>query len=143
MGTRNNDPTNGRVYGGDTGLIHIADGERKLVGASLGMMLDETMRQAALARGDRTREEAESQDLCPGCYMVALFNAAVFLAQQNGQSLDELGRTMADAFESLTDRRRLEVEDRVLIESIEVRIDKDGAMERSITSRIWSLLSWT
>lgn len=139
MGTRNNDPTNGRVYGGDTGLIHIADGERKLVGASLGMMLDETMRQAALARGDRTREEAESQDLCPGCYMVALFNAAVFLAQQNGQSLDELGRSMADAFGSLTNQQKV---DTVLIESIEVRLDNDGMVERSITSRIWSLLSW-
>lgn len=103
MTTRNNNATLGRVYGGDTGLIHIADGQRRHVGARLAVLLDSIMRADARMRGDRTEAEADRQDLCPGCYMVAMFNACVELAQQNGQSLSELGATMAAAFQQLAD----------------------------------------
>lgn len=103
MTTRNNNATLGRIYGGDTGLIHIADGQRRNVGARLAVLLDSIMRADARMRGDRTEAEADRQDLCPGCYMVALFNACVELAVQNGQSLSELGNTMAAAFQQLAD----------------------------------------
>lgn len=103
MNTRDNNATLGRVYGGDTGLIHIADGQRRHVGARLAVMLDSIMRADARMRGDRTEAEADRQDLCPGCYMVAMFNACVELARQNGQSLAELGNSMAAAFQALAD----------------------------------------
>jgi hypothetical protein len=101
MATRQFNATEGRVYGGDCGLIHIADGERASVGYTLATWLDSHMRADAISSGRRTREEADAQDLCPGCYMVALFNAAVTLAQQNGQTLQELGDSMAEAFHHL------------------------------------------
>ena len=89
--------TQGRVYGGDPNLIHAKDGTRASVGSELATSLDMMMRAAALENGSRTSEQIETQDLCPGCYMVALYDAAVWLAQRNGQSLSELGRTMAKA----------------------------------------------
>lgn len=101
MTTRQFNATEGRVYGGDCGLIHIGDGERASVGYTLAMWLDSHMRAEAITSGRRTREQADKQDLCPGCYMVALFNAAVTLAHQNGQSLAELGDSMAEAFHHL------------------------------------------
>jgi hypothetical protein len=103
MTTRKNDATLGRVYGGDTGLIHIADGQRRHVGARIAVLLDSMMRADARIRGDRTDTQADRQDLCPGCYMVALFNACVELAQRNNQSLRELGTSMAAAFQHLAD----------------------------------------
>jgi hypothetical protein len=62
---------------------------------------------AVVARGGtggEARNEARAainKPLCPGCYMVALFNAAVTLAKENGQSLTELGNSMAQAFAEL------------------------------------------
>lgn len=103
MTTRDNNPTFGRIYGGDTGLIHIADGQRRHVGARIAVLLDSIMRADARMRGDRTEAQADKQDLCPGCYMVALFNACVELARQNNQSLAELGASMAAAFQQLAD----------------------------------------
>jgi hypothetical protein len=123
MSTRNNDPTNGRVYGGDSGLVHIKDGNRVAMGIHTAMFLDDSMRSAAFADGDRTLEQADNQNLCPGCYMVALFNAAVHLAQQNGQSLDELGRSMSEAFGMLA---KNENPTALYIESIIVQLDADG-----------------
>lgn len=99
--TTNNNPTDGRVYGGDTGLIHIEDGERREVGAWLASMLDQRMRADAYESERRTDKQAQTQDLCPGCYMVAIFNCAIELAKDNGQDLKELGKTMAKAFKRL------------------------------------------
>ena len=93
--------TDGRVYGGDCDLIHIADGKRAEMGAELGRELDAMMRTAAVWSGARTGSQAygeSAQPLCPGCYMVALFNAAVSLADANGQSVHELGASMSRAF---------------------------------------------
>lgn len=122
MGTANNNATNGRVYGGDTGLIHIAEGERANMGNWLAAQLDERMRAEAIADLRRTSNEARSQDLCPGCYMVALFNTAVCLAKQNGQSMTELGNSMAAAFAQLAANPN---PDDANIESIGVELDKD------------------
>lgn len=96
--------TEGRVYGGDCDLIHIADGNRATIGAQMATMLDMTMRMDAAQDGRRTLEQAMAQDLCPGCYMIAGLNMLVTLAEQNGQSLSELGRTMAAAFTMLADQ---------------------------------------
>lgn len=93
--------TDGRVYGGDCNLIHVADGKRAQFGKALAETLDHRMRTAAEAEGRRTYQEAEDQDLCPGCYMIVGFNMLVALAQRNGQSIEELGRTMARAFAEL------------------------------------------
>lgn len=93
--------TLGRVYGGDNNLIHIADGTRSKFGAHFAQEIDRAMRFAALGNGSRTSKEVVSQRLCPGCYMITLFDAAIVLAQNNGQSLVELGATMSAAFQRL------------------------------------------
>ena len=114
---RNDD---GLVYRGACDLIHIQDGQRAEVGGTLANRLDAIMRSRAVSSGARTFEQARSLSLCPGCYMVALFNAAVTLAKANGQSMSELGNSMADAFRALADGGA----DRM--ESITVALDAEG-----------------
>ncbi len=86
-------PNDNRIYGGDPKYVHIPDGQRKAVGANISRLLDREMRSRARASYDTP--------LCPGCYMVALVNAAVLLADANGQSRSELGRSMSQAFAKL------------------------------------------
>jgi len=123
---RNSD---GLVYRGACDLIHIADGERAEMGARLADKLADMMRADALANGSRTFAQVygapgkRAQDLCAGCYMVALFNAAVTLAKENGQSLTELGNSMGDAFRSLAQGGESR------IESIHVALDPDDDSE--------------
>lgn len=100
--TRNG--TEGRVYGGDCDLIHIQDGQRAAMGAAVASFLDAEMRARAFESGARDAEQANAQFLCPGCVMIALFNAAVVLANANGQPLSELGNTMAKAFTILAEQ---------------------------------------
>ncbi len=120
--------TLGRVYGGDPALIHIKDGTRADVGADLATALESMMRANALADGTRTAEAAMSQDLCPGCYMVALYDAAVTLAQRNGQSLLELSRSMAQAFSLLAERL-----DNPFTEEIEVLLDSEPTQQPTVS----------
>jgi hypothetical protein len=61
----------------------------------------------------------EGKALCPGCYMIALYDAAVILAQENGQSLSELGHSMAHIFTQLAQG---EIN---LTEEINVMVDPD------------------
>jgi len=103
MSKRQKNPTCGRVYGSDPSLVHIADGERRKVGAWLAGKLDERMRIDAMRDGSRSPLEATAQDLCPGCFMVAVVNAAVTLAVCNGQSVRELSRSLAAAFQKIAD----------------------------------------
>ena len=91
--TRNG--TEGRVYGGDPNLIHVPDGRRREAGRMAGAAIDFIMRQITESFPWPQRR---TKLLCPGCYMVVLFNAAVWLARQNGQSLTELGETLGTAF---------------------------------------------
>lgn len=93
--------TLGRVYGGDENLIHIADGHRNQFAKDTAAELDRHMRLAALSNGQRDGAQASSQKLCPGCYMVVGYDLLVYLAKHNGQSLVELGSTMAAAFSRL------------------------------------------
>lgn len=118
MATQNG--TDGRVYGGDCDLIHVADGQRAQLGRDMAYILGQQMRRDAFNRGDRTLIQAAEQSLCPGCYMVVGFDMMVTLARQNGQSLRELGRTMAQAFAFLAE---CDESDADCIESIHVILD--------------------
>lgn len=111
--------TDGRVYGGDCDLIHIADGNRQNVGRAMAEALDWRMRLDAEARGARTPQEADAQQLCPGCYMIAGFHMLVELARQNGQSTQELGASMARAFQALRDGRMIGEEIEVILDPVE------------------------
>lgn len=88
--------TNGRVYGGDPTLVHVPDHHRTDMGDGVAQMLDSAMRMVAKIQGTNDRGT-----LCPGCYMIVLFDAAVKLAQKNGQPVQELGHSMADLFQKL------------------------------------------
>lgn len=116
--TRKHDATNGRTYGGDTGLVHIQDGKRQAMGKWLATQLSQRIRMNAVEDNLCTYLQSTSLDVCPGCYQVALFNAAIELAKQSHQPLSELGRSMAAAFQHLADHS--EAMDR---ESIEVMLD--------------------
>lgn len=127
--TRNG--TDGRVYGGDPNLIHIADGTRATMGAQLATMLDMSMRMAALESGARTEDEMMYQALCPGCYMVALYDAALALAEANGQDVKELGRSMANIFSRLA-----QTGDSTPVEEIDVITDEQLATTPNIAGFI-------
>lgn len=121
--------TEGRVYGGNPALIHVMDGTRAELGEYIAGKVAAEMRIGAVLDGTRSLAQAygteghplsptkDAQKLCPGCYMVVLFNAAVKLAQENGQSLSELGNSMAEAF------RKLAEGGSGAIEEIEVLLD--------------------
>lgn len=115
--TRNGtaDPHSGqsRVYGGDCNLVHIADGTRKSVGAYLADELDSMMRFRAKREGKNN-----TGLLCPGCAMIALFNAALIVAERTGQPRSELAATMRHAFDRL-----LRDPEAGLTEEIEVILD--------------------
>lgn len=87
--------TDGRTYGGDCNLVHIQDGMRGEFGKALADLVDSGMR--AMAGEDKSA----GKKLCPGCYMIALYNAALYLAERNGQDKRELCRSMAEAFNAL------------------------------------------
>lgn len=112
--------TDGRIYGGDPGLVHIPDGRRTEFGRHIADHIQEDMRRMAASAAPREYENL-GKPLCPGCYMVALFNAAVFLARDSGQSQKELARSMAYAFAQLGD---CEPGDDACIESIAVKLDE-------------------
>jgi hypothetical protein len=112
--------TEGRVYGGDPDLIHVEDGGREMLGRFMAAVLDDRMRRDATERGARAPVAAQEQPLCPGCYMVVGFDMLVALAQRNGQSLAELGRSMAAAFTKLAEGGE------AMIEEICVVLDDDN-----------------
>lgn len=98
--------TDGRVYGGDCDLIHVADGKRAFAGRKMAELMDEWMRSRVAESGARTVEQLwgdDAQALCPGCYMIVGFNMLLTLAKRNGQSVQELGRTMSAAFAKLAE----------------------------------------
>lgn len=103
--------TDGRVYGGACDLVHIPDGRRRDAGRMVGEFVERVQRMVA------KRPDASEMLLCPGCYMIALVNAAVWLAENNGQSLAELGATMARAFQQIAETGSYEP---AMIEEIEV-----------------------
>lgn len=108
-----------RVYGGKPNYVHIPDGKRKMVGQDIAQFVDSLMR--VLSEGDGSK----SKPLCPGCFMIALFNAAVYLADQNGQSRSELGRSMAAAFQALADNPQAGLTEEMAIK-LDPQQDSDG-----------------
>jgi len=84
--------SDGRTYGGDDSLVHIADHHRHDVGRKLAAYLDQTMR----VHSDPPKPA--DANLCPGCFMIALLDASIYLAQANGQPLAELAASMSHAF---------------------------------------------
>lgn len=110
------------IYRGKQEFVHIEDGQRAAMGRNLASSLDLQIRSAA-SRQAVTLEQLTAivdNPLCPGCYMVAVFNCAVALAQRNGQSLSELGNSLANAFRQLSADTSIQS-----IESIEVMLDSD------------------
>lgn len=107
-----------QVYRGKQEYVHIEDGKRAAVGRAYSVYLTNEIRDAAFLQGNL---DAYRNPLCPGCYMVAVFNLAVELARMNGQSLTELGRSMSKAFSDLA---AMPVS-RATIESIEVQLDSE------------------
>lgn len=103
--------TSGRTYGGACDLVHIPDGRRKDVGRMVAEYLERTQRLVANIPG------ATDKLLCPGCYMIALIDAAIWLAKNNGQDEHELGATMSAAFQQIAESGDY---DSSLIEEIQV-----------------------
>lgn len=94
--------TAGRTYGGDPNLIHIPDHHRVDVGRSIADVLESEMRLlGTLGVGHDAKPATSDDPLCPGCYMIALFDAAVILAERTGQNVQELGASMAQLFTKL------------------------------------------
>ena len=94
--------TGGRAYGGDPDLIHIPDHHRADVGVAIASQVDALMRVlGVLGVGHEPAPMDSEKPLCPGCYMIALFDAAVELARREGQPVTELGYSMAQMFYSL------------------------------------------
>lgn len=113
--------TDGRIYGGDCELVHVADKERTQMGEYVAVHIEDLIRDAAYENGSRTCNQSRTQRLCPGCYMVVGFNALVTLATDNRQSMRELGLTMAKAFQKLADCPPDQLEK--CIEEIQVVLD--------------------
>jgi hypothetical protein len=91
--------TDGRSYGGDPNLVHIPDHHRADVGKAIADELTALMRMVGTLGVGHVAEPYEGdKPLCPGCYMIALFDAAVELAKREGQPVKELGLSMAQLF---------------------------------------------
>jgi len=93
----------GMVYRGREDRVHIADGQRAGIGEHMARELEDIMREDAREMADSADEALLSQvlPLCPGCYMTVIVNMAASLAKANGQSLSELGNTLAGEFARL------------------------------------------
>lgn len=95
--------TSGRSYGGDPELIHIPDHHRGDVGKMVAQSVDEIMRLIHTLEQGREgyASTPTASTLCPGCYMIALFDGLVELAKRTGQPVSELAHTMSNAFAKL------------------------------------------
>lgn len=94
--------TSGRAYGGDPALVHIPDHHRTDVGRALADCLEMQMRLiGTLGVGHEPKPYDDASPLCPGCYMIALFDAAVFMARRQGQDVRELGLSLGGLFTTL------------------------------------------
>lgn len=99
MGQLTRNGNDGRVYGGDAELIHVKDGMRATAGIAVADFVDTLMRAKV---ENRTDEERADQALCPGCYMVVMFNAMMSLADRTGQPRKELIASMVGALKEFS-----------------------------------------
>lgn len=104
--------TEGRTYGGDPALVHIPDHHRVEAGHVTADHISDTMRILSSAAG---KEGSWTKPLCPGCYMIALYDAAVLLAKDHGQDVRELGHSMAWLFDNLAKQGEYEVTEEMLV----------------------------
>lgn len=96
--------SDGRTYGGDPNLVHIPDHHRADVGRHVANELESVMRLlGTLGVGHEAKPATGEDPLCPGCYMIALFDAVVEIARRTGQSPHELGASMAGLFVELAE----------------------------------------
>lgn len=94
--------SDGRSYGGDPNLIHIPDHHRADFGRAIADTVISTMRLlGTLGVGHDAEPYDGDKPVCPGCYMIGLFDALVELAKRDGQSVQELGASMAELFTQL------------------------------------------
>lgn len=91
----------GLVYWQDENLVHI---ENRWIpfGQTRAGDWEVKMRNYAFLMGDANAWDME-RPMCPACYMLAGYNMLVALAQRTGQSLEELGESMAMLFSQLAD----------------------------------------
>lgn len=80
----------GRVYGGDARFLHIPDHHRREVGREITAFVR--------AKFNALNPGREGDPICPGCMMIAMFDATLDLAQESGQPVNELAATMAWAW---------------------------------------------
>jgi hypothetical protein len=106
-----NNGTDGRVYGGACDLVHIPDETRHEFGRVVADFVSFYQRQIA------EHPDPWNTPLCPGCYMVAIVNLAVALAEDNGQPLSELGHSLGRAFDRIANAGEVPAD---LYEHIEV-----------------------
>lgn len=105
MQTLTHSGTDGRTYGGDPSLVHIPDHHRVDVGKAIADSLTAIMRMVGtLGVGHDAEPYEGDKALCPGCYMIALFDASIELAKREGQSVQELGYSMAQLFTKLAEQ---------------------------------------
>jgi hypothetical protein len=84
--------------------VHIPDHHRADVGRVVANELEATMRLlGTLGVGHDAKPATGNDPLCPGCYMIALYDAALEMARRTGQPLHELGASMAWMFKGLED----------------------------------------
>lgn len=70
--------------------------------------------------------------LCPGCYMIALFDAAVELAKREGQPVQELGASMAELFTKLAEQGEYRATEEMIVRPTVVRdVPADSAYGKS------------
>jgi len=115
---------NTQVYRGKPEFVHIEDGQRAAMGRMIAQLLCDEIRAAAFRKGQSDAYDVPA--VCPGCYMVAVFNCAIELARINGQSLTELGNSLGNAFKQLAATASSDVGYQAdAIESIEVQLDSE------------------
>lgn len=98
----NGNGTEGRVYGGDPNLLHIPDGQREAFGIDVANYAIQKL-----------REINGGSDLkpCPGCCNVVVFNVALELARQSGQSVTEMAASLSLAFTQISTNNKQSLEE--------------------------------
>lgn len=98
----NGNGTEGRVYGGDPNLLHIPDGQREAFGIDVANYAIQKL-----------REINGGSDLkpCPGCCNVVVFNVALELARQSGQSVTEMAASLSLAFTQISTNSKQSLEE--------------------------------
>lgn len=104
------------VYRGDPKYIHVPDGQRSQIGFLIRLEVERLVKNYA-------GQSFSDKPICPGCYMVVIFNAAIQLAMENGQSISELGNTLGKAFKDIAECAERNGDVAQCVEEIDVILD--------------------